>query len=344
MRSITCALALASLTCLLPLTGCGEAGPGSAKGPEEEPLLADGKSDSFTRPTEHGDLAFGVASDAEIDASQRFHAWTFALSGPAKISLRTEVSTNLDTVMYLYRREPGAAGYGAHLVKNDDYKGSIWSQIDHQATGPGEYRVVVKPFKVSLSGSFSLAATCDGAGCPSTAAAECTEDFISKAPPDTEYGASCAAQLQKVLLAPITATSEHSITLAERCQLGGAAQRAVETYKGYWDGLGAWEEIDYDDSEELILNLSITEHGSAGTQIAVDAGGDEETVVFVFDAQGQTLLTFHDEQSPTALWGCRAASEPTADAPSEDCVADTLYRDAKSILVASPDGVGFTCH
>jgi hypothetical protein len=325
---------LAGLTHSL-LTGCGPA----PKGPEEEPLLADGKADSFVSPTEHGPLAFGASNQAVVDGSQRFHAWTFSLSGPAKVTLRTEVSTNLDTVMYLYRRPSPDARWGANIAKNDDYLGAIWSQIEHPAGEPGEYRVIVKPFKVSLAGSFTLVAGCEGPGCPSGGGEACTAEVGGEPPPDEGYGASCAARLHALLTAGVTSESDHEVTLAERCALGAAARRAVEGYYHYWDSLVGWQDFVYDPGEEVVLYVSVTEHGAAGSRVSVSAGGDEDTLTFVIDGAGQVLLTYHSEQSPTTLWGCRGADEASTEEPDVGCVSDALHGDTASVLGAD----GFRC-
>jgi hypothetical protein len=85
---------------LLALSSSTVACVADTKGGEENPLV-DGKADSFYSPTPHGQLAFGAPNKATITAAEKFHAWTFTLRGDAKLSIKTEVSTNLDTVMYL---------------------------------------------------------------------------------------------------------------------------------------------------------------------------------------------------------------------------------------------------
>jgi hypothetical protein len=37
------------------------------------------------------------------------------------------VTANLDTVMYLYRRDEGETTWGRYLKRNDDHKRNIWS-------------------------------------------------------------------------------------------------------------------------------------------------------------------------------------------------------------------------
>lgn len=81
--------------------------PTEGKGGEDnEPV--DGKADSFFNPTDHGDLTFGVPAQATFTDDEQFHAWTFSLSAAADVSLSSpNVTSNLDTVMYLYRCDPG---------------------------------------------------------------------------------------------------------------------------------------------------------------------------------------------------------------------------------------------
>jgi hypothetical protein len=150
----------------LALVGC--AAPGLEKGPGDE-LEADADdlaADSLSRPLDHGTLAFGVPSAAQI-GPQRYHAWQFTLHGDARVSVSTQAAMAggpmVDTVLALYRR--GANGrWGTALVRNDDFGGTLWSRVE-RALGAGEYRVIVRGYSRLTSGPFAVLAQCEGPGC-----------------------------------------------------------------------------------------------------------------------------------------------------------------------------------
>lgn len=163
-------LLLVTMICGAWLAGCGEAttaDESKAKGAEEVVLGADGKADSFYRPTEHGALSFSAANPARFEEDALFHAWDFSLDGDAWIELRTETTGNLDTVAYLYHRQPGATSWGRYIAKNDDHEDNLWSLISADVSA-GEFRLLVKPFKTQMRGEFTVWAQCEGAGCPGT--------------------------------------------------------------------------------------------------------------------------------------------------------------------------------
>src|SRR5688572_11614759 len=61
--------------------GCLDQG----KADEEEPdILDESKADSQLKPTYHGDILFATPAHAAIQGNERYHAWTFGLSGDAK--------------------------------------------------------------------------------------------------------------------------------------------------------------------------------------------------------------------------------------------------------------------
>jgi hypothetical protein len=141
------------------------------KGAEEAPLGA-GKDDSFADPTEHGALSFTSHSGSSLTGTARFHAWTFTLTAAAALDLRIVSSTDgLDTVAYLYRRDPGAGAWGPYLAKNDDADGGSLSRIELADAAAGEYRLIVKGYTTEQAGPFGIDAGCTGAGCPGAAPA-----------------------------------------------------------------------------------------------------------------------------------------------------------------------------
>lgn len=141
--------------------GCASDGKG-----EEEEIFEEGKLDSQRSPTDHGAIAFGASAASALTADERFHAWTFELSGDANVELTTSYAVlgqrRTDTVLYLYRESP--AGWGAYIARNDDHGSTTYSKIA-RALGAGRYRALVKGHQASTRGKFSLRVACDGAGC-----------------------------------------------------------------------------------------------------------------------------------------------------------------------------------
>jgi subtilisin-like proprotein convertase family protein len=152
------------LACLVSFTGCVAADLKDPGGEEDAPV--DGAYDSFRSPTDHGVLAFGTAARSELTAAAGYHAWTFSLTGPASVTVRTEAATlggrEVDTVLYLYRE--GASGWGRNIASNDDAGGSLFSSIRRELTA-GRYRAVVKGYRRTTRGPFGIVAECSGAGC-----------------------------------------------------------------------------------------------------------------------------------------------------------------------------------
>ena len=114
------------------------------KGEEDNPFTDLDKADSFANPTPHGTIPYNVRQIAAFSSNARFHSWNFTLTDDAAVDLATDIATpNLDTVMYLYRRAPGATSWGAFKFKNDD-DGDLLSSRLTKNLGAGEYRVIVK--------------------------------------------------------------------------------------------------------------------------------------------------------------------------------------------------------
>ncbi len=304
------------LLALFAALGCAE--DNSAKGTEEDALTS-GKDDSFYRPTEHGPLRFSAKNEATISDDARFHAWTFTLGDDATVDLATEVSTNLDSVMYLYHREDPGASWGAYIKKNDDDRGKISSRIKLEA-GAGEYRVVVKAFKSAMRGSFNLAATCEGAGCV-VEANTCSADTYQQIPGAQDVTGACATSIATVLSSRQVSTSSGSVDMTQKCDLSGIELTAVDFYRGWWSGFTDFEEqFDYGDGIEL--NFQTSRH-EAGTVVDLDAGGDEDGITFIFDADNQLLSMFQHNQSPTIEFFCAAGT--AIESPDEDCFQDVMW-------------------
>jgi hypothetical protein len=287
------------------------------KGGEENPLV-DGKADSFFSPTPHGQLVFGAPNQAEITATEKFHSWTFTLRGDARLSIKTDVSTNLDTVMYLYRRDIGAGGtygsFGAYILKNDDHDGDIWSQLDFDGQ-EGEYRVIVKAFKAAQAGAFSVVGSCDGAGCP--AAGACFSDEFDPLPDaSTTWSASCANDLLDAFTTRTGSTNSVSIAETAVCTLDALGKRSVDLFRAYWDDLQGWDAFK-DGELDISLDVETMKHG-AFTEVRVDAPYDEDAITFTYGADGQLLSLYQDNQSPDVRTYCDGTG--TIAAPDETCM------------------------
>lgn len=316
-------------------TACGE--PASDKGPEEQPLT-DGKSDSFFNPTEHGPLRFDQRNPGDIAEDSRFHAWTFELSGEAAVDLRTEVSQNLDTVMYLYHREPGSDSWGRYLKKNDDHDGNIWSRIELSRAEAGEYRVIVKPYKKALRGGFSLVGTCDGAGCEAAQpSGECTAETFESLPQYTSYTPSCASDVLDVLNSEVEYASGGSVELTLKCDLDGVERQAIDFYHEWWDDIAGFDDVIAYGEEEVTLYFETRSHDQ-GTTVSVDAGGDEDGITFIFDDDGELLSLYQHNQSPTIDWFCGRADEAPIESPGEFCFSELMHSQAHGDEVGGSDG------
>ena len=289
--------------------GCAE---DAGKGTEEDPLTS-GKDDSFYRPTEHGELRFTTSNPATISDAERFHAWTFTLSDNATVDISTSVSNNLDTVMYMYRRDTPGAAWGAYIQKNDDDRGKISSRIKLDAQA-GEYRVVVKGFKSALRGSFNVDATCDGPGCaaPDTS---CSADVYQPLPRTSDITAACTNQLAEIMFSNEVSSNSGAVDITRKCDLGGIDQKAVDFYHEWWAGFTDFDEqFNYGDGIEIGFQ---TTHREKGIVVELDAGGDEDGITFIFDKDENLLAMYQSNQSPTVEYYC--PNGPAIATPSEDC-------------------------
>jgi hypothetical protein len=293
--------------------------------------------DTFDRPTQHGDVRFGGSpNEAAFREDQRFHAWTFTLSGDARVDLATTVGPNVDTVAFLYRRDAGSnGGWGPSIAANDDTAGTIASRID-KALGAGEYLLKVKASKTAIVGPFAVVATCTGEGCPA-AGPTCDPGSFAKMPAARAFAASCTDKLDAVLAAPITAASGTTTTLPRRCSLAPVERLAVELYRAFWDDLIGWEELTSAAEGEPELSVTRESHGTAGTVVDVDVQADESAMTFVFGPEAELLFYYQHNQSPTFEWFCASPGEAASAAPPESCVSQALAS------VASNGTRRFTC-
>jgi hypothetical protein len=314
VASLTLASALA-----LGLAACAVDDVGSA---------ASYSTDSFANPTEHGELQFGTPNTAEFTTDNRFHSWTFTLSDDADIEIKTEIGeTNLDTVLYLYRRgEDG--NWGQNIDKNDDYDDLLASRLSG-AYGPGEYRIKVKTTKESMRGAFAVLGQCSGAGCP-VVGGECHGEGPANLPVITGYTTACDATFYAILTTPASAAPPECAGLIE--------QRAVQYYKDYWDGIYGYEELA--GGPDVEPDVSIQYHPGAGAVVDVGLGGDEDAMDFVFDAEGKLRYYYQHNQSPDWAWFCADEHEEPMAEPDEDCFQDAVsHSDYNVEDVSSASGV-----
>jgi hypothetical protein len=143
---------------------------------EEEELLDDTKADSQISPTQHGAIEFGTPGHAALTGSERYHAWTFELSGNAKVDMTTSYSVlgqrRTDTVLYLYKFKESTTSWGPYVARNDDYGTTIYSQLKRDLTA-GRYRIIVKGHVASTLGKFKVSVGCSGEGCAPVNAGGC---------------------------------------------------------------------------------------------------------------------------------------------------------------------------
>ncbi|GEM_PF-2987355 len=310
-----------SLMFLITLSSaCGEEDI-TEKGDEEQALTG-GKSDSFFKPTNHGELNFGVPSTASISSDARFHAWTFTLSDDAKVTLKTDVSRNLDTVMYLYKRDNPMDSWGRYIKKNDDHKGNIWSQITLSGEA-AQYRVIVKPFKKALKGSFDLNATCDGAGCASLDAGQC-EPKLFDSPNGLPYTDVCATKIMNIAMSPQVSSSSGTIAYEKHCQLGGVEQLAIAHYVDFFEGFVDVEDFfDFGSPIDFEFDHVTLERGH---EITVDGGGDENAATLFYDNDLNLIALYQHNQSPTVDYYCGESMDTKLNTePDPDCVAAVLF-------------------
>ena len=326
--------ALALSVCWVCLFGCSDAnivdqtmsgqnGNAGQKG-TESPLPEDAKQDSWRKPTQHGELAFGIRSDASLQEEAQYHAWTFTLGDSANVTIDTvPFADNLDTVLYLYKRDSPADSWGHYTKRNDDYLKNLWSRLSLELQ-PAEYRVLVKGFKDSIRGDFGVLVTCEGEGCTATQGPAPSADPLVL-PAETAFTTGCVTQLSAVLDSPVTSkTSLVVVYETDRDLLSAAVQRGVDFYASYWQDLGfGWDEFADEETGHHALEVElITLEAGALVTVSFEFG-DEVTVSFVLDAALDPLAFFHSEQSPRTGWFCGADETMSGgllvDGPDEEC-------------------------
>lgn len=304
--------------------------PTAAKGVEEGALSdyeADSKADSWRAPTEHGALLPGTQSTARFTDDSLFHAWTFALSDTAKVSLDiVSGDNNLDTVAYLYRQHPDTGSWGRYIAKNDDANGTVQSAIS-EGLEAGNYRLMVKGFKRALRGSFAVEYTCDGAGCPTTG----NVDILVENGP---YSAICADLVRDVVMSEVVGNGVHSVPGKEVDTLPTLQREAALRFIN-----SALDWADEDELDETEFEIGTTTL-AAGSRIDITTGADW-SYAYLFNSDGRLLIEYFHDQSPYAEFFC-PEGEPRVDTPDEYCAGgmmDALPHAASSIKAVTPGDV-----
>ncbi|MDX2091380.1 MAG: hypothetical protein SFX73_26205 [Kofleriaceae bacterium] len=284
---------------------------------DEDLVIEDGdKADGFGAPVSHGWLSFDGWAGGQVKANYKFHAWTFQLSGDAEVDLTTQDS-DVDTVMYVYRRNSTTGRWGYPIWRNDDANGDVTSALNRNY-GEGVYRVLVK--SKDPTGTISLTSSCSGDGCPSEQAM-CRFDNIPAAPAATGLTQGCLREIDRVVNGEAAAHTSETASLATRGALTSWERRGLE--------IVAREEC----ATDLFQEFSMTSHqtipnqSGTGALVSFDTDPDSGYTSWVALAHGGaplvTLKWLHD--SATYTWTCPAdftpALEPQVD---EYCVANLL--------------------
>ncbi len=286
----------ASLLLLALSIACAAESKGTEDDADFVANLDEAKADSFRNPTEHGTLIFGLESRASLEDEMLFHNWRFDLSGDADVDLRVLIDTpNLDTVMYLYRRDPGETRWGRYIERNDDAEDSVGSRMQLNL-GAGEYSVLVKGYKAALRGDFRMSGTCEGEGCSSLEPGECDPSVYAPLPETDD----CDYDLIAAMAGAAIGGDSAEVALADRCPLPTPARNALEAYVDFVGGEDAFNEYfqwDYDEPATAEMSWQILDTGAF--VVSVDGGGDENAMDFIVDAAGVVLASYHHNQSPS---------------------------------------------
>lgn len=269
------------------------------KEPEEEAPPDGSKDDSFARPIDHGAISFGTPAASALTAAEHFHAWTFELTGDARVDLATSYALlgqrKTDTVLYLYKESP--TGWGAYLARNDDTGSSVYSKLSRDLTA-GRYRALVKGHLASTTGKFKLTVGCTGAGCA--------------APPDCLFGATygdiaSSPALHIDFTQSITAATLSTYSAEQKRRLVVAVQQSAHT-----DVMTAEEAVAAVDQGEVNLNY-VSEPASRRQFAAYEYGAGDNSYGAIFDnATGALVSSIHDGD----LEGCTVHRE-TCELPED---------------------------
>ena len=258
--------------------GCMEDG----KGPEDDlDVLDDAKADTIRRPTDHGAIAFDIKVPSAITDAEKFHAWTFELTGDARLEMTTSYAVlgqrRTDTVLYLYKEGP--TGWGSYIARNDDYASTTYSRLIRDL-GAGRYRVLVKGHNTDTRGKFAITVGCDGDGC--APAATCLFGYTYN---DIEGNPA----LEIINETKITAANLDSFSAADQAKLVRAVQQSSHT-----DVLTPAEALSRVDHQEINVTW-ISEPAARRSFIAFEYGAGDNSYGAIFERRGDAMVTaIHD--------------------------------------------------
>lgn len=156
-------LGIYSILSVISIAACAAEPLEGDKG-EESPLPVEGAADSLYSPTRRGPLVVGDNA-ATLSPSERFPAWTFDIGlGGATVALSTSATPEIDTVLYLYRREPNGK-WSDFIARNDNTGAGTKLSALHSRLPAGSYRAIVKGYQANVYGAFTLSFGCEGDGC-----------------------------------------------------------------------------------------------------------------------------------------------------------------------------------
>lgn len=326
---------------------------------EEGELPEDGKLDSFRMPTNHGAIGFEERVTSELTAAEMFHTWDFTLSGDAAVTLTTSKfynsSRKVDTVLYLYKEGP--SGWGPYIARNDDYNGTVFSQLV-RSLGAGHYRALVKGYTASTYGKFGLRATCSGAGCAPVVEDACllgatygdfrdSEQFTTtSAAVWTSPDGRTPLELDQIVLAVQQSAHTDVTTAAEAFERVQEGEINVTERTGFQHQLVAYEYGSGDNSYGAVfyagtleLAASIRDGDLYECTLRTPQGGS---------ALGETCAANSDCPSGAGI-ACRGIAgevgvcASTADVPGEDAACTTTADCAANLFCAGYSHGGGTC-
>jgi hypothetical protein len=344
MNKLLSILTIFTLGCFT--LNCG----GVNKGAESE-MPIDGSADSWYSPTEHGPLIFGIGSSAQFDDDTLYHAWSFALTDVATASIWiVPHAQNLDTVMYLYHKNPDDNTWGSYIARNDDYDSNLWSRLDEQLEA-GDYRIMIKGYKENLRGQFSVSAICEGPGCPGNndddlePSPDCVEgEYVNMGEGAWSVSQTCLMEIDEVLTSKTITTAGVYVGIDERCDLPHEAKLAWDYFYTYWDNLIGIDEFFYDESE-VGFDMFYAKL-EQGWRITMHAGGDEDAMYFVFNNESELLAMYQDNQSPDYGFFCNAGEdENNLKVPEDDyCLGNYILNMAPKKNIEEQSGTVIVRH
>lgn len=286
------AVSLGFVLCSLATINC--LGPDDEGKGEEEELLDDSKEDSHRKPTDHGPIGFSERAVSALTDTERYHAWSFELSGDAAVTMTTSYAVlgqrRTDTVLYLYKEGP--TGWGRYIARNDDYDGKVYSQLV-ESLDAGRYRVLVKGFAASTRGKFSLEVGCEGAGCTGGTFAECVFG-------QTYGDLDTAPALERLGELVVTAANLDTLSRADQDKLVKAVQQSSHT-----DVTTPEEALARVDQQEINVTF-LVEPAAQRAFIAFEYGAGDNSYGAIFERTSGAMVTaIHDGD----LVGCTARAE-----------------------------------